>query len=135
MTTVVEAFTTVKTALRDTVTWPSPAPRLVFPNEGAPTGKEFIKVWIDNKRSFQRSQGPKPNRSWHRGGEVLLAIHTELGKGDARALTLAQAVKDGLEGETIDGVLFRAQTEIESGTLESWYFLVISISFDYYEHK
>lgn len=134
MTTTTQAYTAIKTALRDTVSWPGTAPPLIFPNEGKKAGKEFIRVWVEPKRSRQRSQGTKPNRSWHRGGAVMMAIHTELGKGDARALALSEAIKE-LEGETVSGVIFREHSDGETGEMEGWYFLVVSLTFDYYEHK
>jgi hypothetical protein len=65
----------------------------------------------------------------------MVAIHTRLGEGTQRARALVGAVRDGLQGRKVNGVIFRDLNDVEVGKNNSHYYVVVGLTFEYYEHK
>lgn len=138
MPTEAEATATIRTALRDGVSWPSPAPGVFFENTSHPAAAEFVSVFVESFDSQVRSMGPVGARSFLRRGRVLAACHQAVGTGDARVLAFSQAIKAALEGVEISGVIFRQHTApVDKGVTPSgaWYFFVVSVDYEYHEQR
>ena len=132
-----EAFPAILEAVKTQVAWPSPAPPIVRENAAANKAAEFVCVYVNPEKSEQRSMGTKDgqSRSWTHKGIVLVAIHTKLGEGTKRARALVQALRDGLQGRKVSGVIFRDLNDVDKGASTSHYYVVVGLTFEYYEHK
>lgn len=132
-----EAFAAIKNAIK-AVAWPAPAPRVYLPNEGNPgtaSESEYVVVEIPAHKTTQRSMGTTGSQSWECHGQVVVAFHVPLGVGDARALALAKALRLALVGKRVGGILYRDQERIAEGPGRGRYFLVDSLTFDYYRQQ
>lgn len=130
-----EAFVAILEAVRDEVAWPPPVPVVVRENTLANKAEEFVCVYVNPEKSVQRSMGTTSSRTWQNTGQLLVAVHTRLGIGTNRARALVQAVGEGLKGRKVNGVIFRDLADVGRGSSASHYYVVVGLTFEYYEHK
>lgn len=129
-----EADAVIKTTVRD-LAWPAPSPSIVFPNTTRASAKEIAEVQIIRDPTQQRTMGPPNHRSWTEGGEVLITLYVERGTGTARVLAMYEAIKAGMQGKKIDGVLFRGVSRGREEEAGAWYFLEAIVVFEYYPRR
>lgn len=134
MTTYAEAMAAIKGHLETGVTWTAPSPMIVKPNvvKDLAAALEYVELHVPTIEGVQRSMGTAGTRRYQHAGEAHFACYTPLGIGETRALGMTQAIHDAYVGKRIGGVTFRDSSQIAQDRTNSRYFLVISVSFDYY---
>ncbi len=115
--------------------WGNETP-ITLPNENydAPD-TEWIRITVLETSGGQETLGRTANRKFLRQGHVLVSIFTEQDQGTARADALAHHARTLLEAMQILDVNFTNGVIRETGNVETWYQVVVDVTFTYNETK
>ena len=137
MTTLNQARSEIYTKLLTMTSVPAANIRRENEKFEPPADAAWISIHVENQASAQESLGDVGNRKFERFASAVVEIHLPQNDGLGAGDTIAQEVRDLLEGTQIAGTTIRLnETEIrELGVIDGYYMLVAETAIRYTETR
>jgi hypothetical protein len=130
-----EAFNAIRTRFHEEVELSSLELSAVSydnsPIQEAPDSGPWLRVAIIPGETFQVSLGDPGNNRHRTPGILSVQVFDDLSGGDARALSVADAIVTAFRSQTVAGVRYASPRVDRVGRLGRWWVLVVSVPFSF----